>query len=127
MKMGVLKFYPDGEAPVTQNPDFELWLEFEWQEPCEEDDPEDDFFNMIITLLDGRKYALNVWTYRFLNRAVAESRREGQNLNGAYLRAPDLFVARRDRPLLEAIVADLLQRGRLADEWLLPPEEPDNN
>ncbi len=68
---------------------FDLWLEFEVWEPKEDDDPEDDCFNMSIKLADGREYALNVWTFKFLARAVQECRESGEHLRGAYLEVPD--------------------------------------
>lgn len=55
-------------------PDFGLWLEFEvWRAAGDSDDPHNDFFNMQITLADGRKYALNVWTCGSFPGLVAEA------------------------------------------------------
>ena len=72
-------------------PDFSLWLEFEAGEPWNSD-AEDDFFNMMIHLRDGREYALNVWTFKYFERACAEDRESGDALGGSYMVAPDLFV-----------------------------------
>ncbi len=95
-----------------------MWLEFElWQNAY---DPEDSSFNMAITLLDGRYYALNVWTYQFLPHAVADNQLSDPAIGGKYLLPPDLFVARLDRSLLEAVVAHLIQSDQLRDEWLFP-------
>jgi hypothetical protein len=99
---------------------FDLWLEFEHLEPREGDDPEDDFFNMQITVHGGKKYALNVWTYKVLGRMVQDCRESGECLEGAYLPPPDLFVQRLDRSLLERIVADLITQGELKKEWEIP-------
>ena len=40
---------------MVEVPAFELWLEFEHWEPKPGDDPTDDFFNMQVTLPDGRR------------------------------------------------------------------------
>jgi len=96
---------------------FELWPEFEQWMPQEGDDPEDDFFNMQVTLPGGRKYALNVWTFKYLSRAVRECRLNGEHLGGSYLPAPDLFVERLDRKLLENAIADLIAKDGLSPQW----------
>lgn len=102
---------------------FELWLEFEvWRSAGNEDDSADDFFNMQVTLEDGRKYALNVWTFGSFPRLVAEAKSERQNLNGGYILPPDLFVDRMDRALLESVVEDLIHSGQMRDEWLIEPD-----
>ena len=98
-------------------PDFELWLEWEHFESWDSDDPEDDFFNVEVQMPDGRRYGLNVWTYRMLERAHREDLETGDHLGGAYLFPPDLFVARRDRALLEAVVRDILASGQIPAEW----------
>ncbi len=109
---------------LVNEPEFELWLEWEAIEssdvfaPWDNDDPEDDFFNMHVRLPGGRYYALNVWTYRFLERAHQENLKTGDNLGGAYLIPPDLFVARRDRTLLEGVVRDILRTG-VPESWQL--------
>lgn len=99
--------------------DFTLWLEFEGGEPWTSD-PEDDFFNMTVDLGDGRKYALNVWTFKYFERARAEDRESGDKLGGGYLVAPDLFVQRLDRTHIETVVGDILRREALSDDWLVP-------
>ena len=97
------------------NENFELWLEFEHWLPEAHHDPEDDFFNMKLTLPDGRQYAFNVWTFKYLHRAIQECRESGEHRGGIYLPAPDLFVERLDRPLIEAAVADLVARDELPE------------
>jgi hypothetical protein len=104
---------------------FDLWLEFDHWEPKEGDDPEDDFFNMQITLQCGKKYTLNVWTYKFIGRAVRECGETGECLRGSYLLPPDLFVQRLDRKLLERVVADLIADGGLKKEWEVPDQARD--
>src|SRR5688572_19576504 len=91
--------------------EFELWLEFEHWVPQEDDDPEDDFINMMIRLSTGTSYALNVWTYKFLERAKQHYQGSGDNLNGKYLLPPDLLVEKLNRRLLEDVVADLIRTG----------------
>jgi hypothetical protein len=102
---------------------FKLWLEFEVWEPKADDDPEDDFFNMQITLDDEKKYALNVWTFKYLLRAVQDCRESGECLHGSYLTPPDLFVQRLDRGLLEQVVAELIADDELKEEWRVPDEQ----
>ena len=99
-------------------PDFSLWLEFEAAEPWHSD-PADDFFNMIIRLRDGREYGLNVWTFKYFERARAENRESGGALGGSYVVAPDLFVERLERTHIETVVAELLRREALSDDWLV--------
>ena len=101
---------------------FTLWLEFEQWESSPSDDPEDDFCNVHIGLPDGEAYALNVWTFKYLERARREDQRTGEGLNGRYLVSPDLFVARLDRPAMEAVFADLIRTGQLKREWQVPVE-----
>jgi hypothetical protein len=71
----------------------------------------------MVSLPDGRRYALNVWTFSFLERARTLARQAGENLHGKYLDAPDLFVQRLERSALHEIVADLLQKGGLNPTW----------
>ena len=54
---------------MAKAPAFDLWLEFEQVQPQPDDDPTDDFANMQVRLPDGRRYALNVWTFGFMRRA----------------------------------------------------------
>ena len=97
---------------------FELWLEFEEWVAEAEDDPEDDFFNMKIRLASGSAYALNVWTYKFLERARRDDFHSREGLGGKYLLPPDLFVEKLDRALLEEVVSDLIRKDGLKQEWL---------
>ena len=98
---------------------FDLWLEFEHWGRREGSDPEDDFFNMSIRMPGGEKYALNVWTYKFLERARGEDKSSAENLSGKYMVAPDLFVERLDRQLVTEVVEDLIARQGLKKEWLV--------
>ncbi len=74
---------------------------------------------------DGRRYGLNVWTYRMLERAHQADLTTGDHLGGAYLFPPDLFVARRDRSLLEAVVRDILASGQIPAEGQEDAEQGD--
>jgi hypothetical protein len=107
-------------------PAFELWLEFEHTQPRPGEDPADDFANVEVRLPDGRRYALNVWTFGFLQRARYPWPYEaGVGEPAEYLLPPDLFVERLDRPTLERAVGRLLADGELRAEWLCPPDTED--
>ncbi|MCC6361680.1 MAG: hypothetical protein IT450_23330 [Phycisphaerales bacterium] len=98
---------------------FDLWLEFENWIADPDYDPEVDFANVIVTLPDRRRYALNVWTFKFLDRARYPWPHNFTNDPQAeYLIAPDLFVARLDRALIERAVSDLLANGQMRADWL---------
>lgn len=117
---------------------FTLWLEFEHWTPEPGDDPEDDFFNMKVTLPSGKSYALNVWTFKFFEtktRAVrfedsaAQAKMKAFFENGEhplereYILPPDLLVSRLDRKLIEEIIAHMLAKwnGQLLPEWECEP------
>ena len=119
---------------MSQGMGFELWLEFENWMPEPGDDPEDDFFNMIVTLASGKRYALNVWTFKLLERVVRARRfgdlQEFSNVGEAkhplereYLTTPDLVVSRLDGGLMRRIVAHLLDEwgGELSEQWECDP------
>jgi hypothetical protein len=109
---------------MAEVPAFDLWLEFEHLEPLADDDPTDDFANVQVRLPDGRRYALNVWTFKFLHRARFPWPYEDTAGQPAeYVVAPDLFVERLDRPTLERVVGQLLANGEMEAEWLCPPDE----
>lgn len=74
---------------------------------------EDDFANISVDTLDGRSYGINIWTYKFLERAVRHDRESDQNLNGLYLIPPDLFVRELSRDCIEKTISDLLESGNL--------------
>ncbi len=102
---------------------FDLWLEFEQWEAQEGDDPEDDFFNMLVTLSNGKKYALNAWTFNSLRGMVKDCQETGECMQGAYLLPPDLFVQRLDRDLIEKVVCDLIANDGLKGEWEVPEDD----
>ena len=105
-------------------PLFDLWLEFEHTTTSPNDDSTDDFANVQVRLPDGRKYAMNVWTFRFLNRARFPWPYEDTSGKPAeYVVAPDLFVERLDRTTLERVVGQLLANGEMDEQWLCPADE----
>ncbi len=107
-------------------PAFNLWLEWEHTQPQPGDDPADDFANVQVWLPDGRRYALNVWTFGFMRRArFSWPYQEGAGEPAEYLLPPDLFVERLDRPTMERVVARMLAEGEMQPEWLCPPESQD--
>ncbi len=101
---------------------FTLWLEFEHWEAKPDDDPEDEFCNVRIDLSNGEAYALDIWTFKFLERAHREDQGTGENLSGRYLVSPDLLVTRLDRATMEEVFTELAQAKQLKQEWRVPPE-----
>ncbi|MNK18839.1 hypothetical protein D3C87_370510 [compost metagenome] len=97
---------------------FTLWLEFEEINPNSWD-IENEFCNIQINLEDGRNYGLNVWTYKYLETAVGQDKKTGQNLNGIYQKPPDLFVQILTRECIQQTIDDLLKIGDL--EKILNP------
>ena len=91
---------------------FKLWLEFEEVEPGNWD-IENEFCNIAVTLEDGRRYGLNVWTYQFLKTAIDSDHKSGACLNGLYQIPPDLFVKELTRENIEMAIADILNKGDL--------------
>ena len=87
---------------------FKLWLEFEEVVPNSWD-IENEFCNIRVALEDGRHYGINVWTYKFLQTAVDEDKKTGQNLNGLYQKPPDLFVKELTRECIQQTIEDLLK------------------
>lgn len=90
---------------------FKLWLEFEETEPW--DDLENNYANITVDTLDGRRYGLNVWTFPYLETALKTDRENGYNLSGLYQIPPDLLVKELTRDCIEKTIADLLKTGDL--------------
>lgn len=86
---------------------FKLWLEFEEVDP-KNWDIENEFCNIKVELEDGRHYGMNVWTYKFLQTAIDEDKKTGQNLSGLYQKPPDLFVKELTRGCIQQTIEDLL-------------------
>jgi len=89
----------------------EIWLEFEH---CVDETPW-EVFNMQLRLDDGRRYALNVWTFRFVEQLRQDLVNEGED--PLYSIGPDLLVERAERAHLERVVEKLMERGELKEEW----------
>jgi hypothetical protein len=101
---------------------FDLWLEWETGEPLDQpaNRPQRNFGNIAITFSDGRRYALNVWTFDFLplSRFPWPYEPQPDAQPARYVLPPDLFVQSLDRATIEAVVKDLLEAGDLDDRWL---------
>ncbi len=91
---------------------FKLWLEFE-EVDTKNWDIENEFCNIHVDLEDGRHYGINVWTYKFLQTAIDDDKKTGQNLSGLYQKPPDLFVKELTRECIEQTIQDLLKIGDL--------------
>lgn len=87
---------------------FKLWLEFEEVDPNNWD-IENEFCIIHVDLEDGRHYGINVCTYNFLQTAVDEDKKTGQNLHGLYQKPPDLFVKELTRECIQRTIEDLLK------------------
>jgi hypothetical protein len=91
---------------------FKLWLEFE-EFDQDKWDIENEFCNIHVDLEDGRHYGINIWTYKFLETAVNENKKTGQNLSGLYQKPLDLFVKELTRNCIQKTIEDLLKIGHL--------------
>jgi hypothetical protein len=88
-------------------PNFELWLETELGTPEQvANRPTENFCNISITLDDGRRYAMNIWTFDFLPFARYDWPHEmlTRQSPAKYVLPPDLFVERLDRSTIEAVI-----------------------
>ena len=127
------KLISKGENPLnkkiieSKNVSFTLWLEFEETAPWE--DLKNDFANVIVTTLDGRRLGFNIWTYKFLETSIKVDREENKKLNALYQTPPDLFVKELTRDCIEKTIVDLfnkdhieqqLNRSTFALEFLTP-------
>lgn len=92
----------------SHNTKFNLWLEFEEIDPTNWN-IENEFCNIQVDLQDGRRYGINIWTYKFLQTAVEENLKTGNNLNGLYQKPPDLFVKQLTRDCIQQTIEDLLK------------------
>lgn len=99
-------------------PDFKLWLEFEAVDYGNYD-IENEFCNIHVDTREGIRYGINVWTFKFLETCRQLDQLNGENLNGTYVRPPDLFVKELTRECIEKVIEDLLKIGPL-DKVLNP-------
>lgn len=99
---------------------FELWLETEIGKP---DHPanrrRENFFNVVVTLENGRRYAFNVWTFDFLPLSRYSWPYEpNENAQQAdYVQPPDLFVESLDREVIHRIITELIATDKMKCEW----------
>ena len=110
---------------MSPAPQFTLWLE--WEEVGGPPDhpflrPQENFGNVGITLADGRRYSLNVWTFDYLPLARLQEDEPRPGAQPAdYVIPPDLFVQSLTREMMETVVAQMIAAGELRDEWLDKP------
>ena len=101
---------------------FELWLETEVADRSQPANrPDRNFCNLMVKVNDGRKYALNVWTFDFvpLARRSWPYETDSPDEPVEYLIPPDLFVESLERIVLERVISTLLERGEMKEEWLV--------
>jgi len=97
----------------------QLWIETEHL--AEE---VDDFCNIVVSLNTGERYALNVWSFAFFESAVGQGEMHASpNAAHLYMHPPDLFVKDLSRPTLEAVVVDIIRRGRLPAHRLVTDDQ----
>ena len=84
---------------------FEVWPSY---------DPLDDNSDVIVTLEDGSRWAAFFATYQNIKTLAEKNRRTGEQLSGRYLDIPHLILVEElSRPLVEAVVEDVLRSGTL--------------
>lgn len=95
----------------TRNNSFKVWVEFEESDPWENIDCE--FCNILVNTLDGRKYGINIWTYKYLTVAIEQEKKDNNN---DFLIPPDLFVKELTRDKIEIAISELLNNGNIEDQ-----------
>ena len=102
---------------------FELWLETETGEPKDQlaNRSHENFCNVGVTLADGRRYALNVWTFDFLPLARFPWPHDANDDAKAadYVLPPDIFVERLDRDVIHRVITELLATDQMKTDWLV--------
>lgn len=101
------KLYRKLKGRHSESPKFTLWLEFEEVDPNNWD-IENEFCNIHVDLEDGRHYGLTVWTYQFLQTAINDDKKTGENISGLYQKPPDLFVKELSRECIRQAIEDML-------------------
>lgn len=82
-----------------------------------------DFCNIVVTFSSGQRFAMNVWTFSFFDTAINDGEMHASpEKKHLYIHPPDLFVKDLTRPTLEAVVVDLIERGRLPADCLVAEE-----
>lgn len=97
---------------------FSLWLEFELWGDDHPFDQYNDYCNIEIAFQDGRRYGLNVWTFKYCDEAIREQIAQG-GVNGLYVLPPDLLVKKLDRQVIEEVIAELVKNDLVRQEWLI--------
>jgi hypothetical protein len=92
---------------------YTLWLEFEQLREGNQWSKEKEYANIAVQFSDGRYYGINVWTYDFLQVAVAMDAVSHHHANGAYQIPPDLFVREMTRECIEKAIEDLLKKMKI--------------
>lgn len=93
--------------------EFSLWLEFEELDSSDWD-ARNEITNAQVTLSNGKKYGLNIWSYGFLDKTIREDTTSGSNLNGLFQIPPDLLVQTITRNCIEKSISELLKEGELS-------------
>ncbi|MDW3196529.1 MAG: hypothetical protein R8G66_29405 [Cytophagales bacterium] len=89
---------------------FKLWTEFEntgnWE------DLTDDYANIEVNLMDGRRYVITLCTFKYFQ---TEINRESANKEVIYQLPSDLYVKELTRECVEQTISELLQEGDLEE------------
>lgn len=89
---------------------FKLWTEFENSRNWE--DLTDDFANIEVNLMDGRRYCIALCTFKYFQ---TEINRESANKKVLYHLPSDLYVKELTRECVEQTISELLKEGDLED------------
>ena len=92
---------------------FKLWLEFEEVDLGDDWDPKNEFCNIQVSLTDGRRYGITVWSYQFFQTSISNDKTSGKSLNGMYQVPPGLLVEELTRDCIEKVIKDLVDKGDL--------------
>lgn len=104
------------------SPLFQLWIETETGDAGQPANrPTENFCNVSVILEDGRRYALNVWTFDFfpLARYPWPYEPDENAKQAEYLLPPDLFVETLDRDVIHRVISELMATGQMKAEWLV--------
>jgi hypothetical protein len=80
-----------------------VWIEHE-EEP-DSSQPDRDFFNVVVTLRDGSRYALNVWSMSYVRERCEQS--------PPFILPPDLIVSSPDRLELLRVLTAIVEEDAL--------------
>ena len=89
-----------------------IWIEAEEWAPGQWT-PIDDNSDVIVTLGDGTRWVATFVTYQNVLSLAAKNRQTGECMSGRYLAVTDMILIEElTRPLVEAVVADLIADER---------------